>query len=113
MKSPFPITVNFVKEGAAPLRGQIMKLTTSGMLVNFMVPDAFKMGDKLKAAFNLRGSDHDFQEGVTVVKSYLSFANGPNNEKVKVQLVEMHFVDMDFKRKQIVEQFLQQFPESK
>lgn len=113
MKSPFPITVNFVKEGAGPLRGHIMKMTTGGMLVKFIVPDAFKMGDKLKAAFNLRGFEHDFNEAVTVVKSYFSFAIGPNNVKTKVQLVEMHFVEQDFQRKQIIEQFLEQFPEEK
>ncbi len=113
MKKPFPITVNFTQEGGVPLRGQIMKLTSGGMLVNFLAPHAFKMGDQLKAAFNLRGFENDFNEAVTVVKSYLSYMQMSDNSKAKVQLVEMHFLAMDFPHKQIVERFLSQFPDEK
>lgn len=109
-KNPYPIAVSLMmSEGKPPTQGQIVKLTGTGFLVQYAAASPHKMGDYFLVSFQVPGFEVYFNnESVKVVKSYLSYAVGGDGQKNKIQMVELHFGQLDPNKKRAIDQFVQQ-----
>lgn len=101
---PFPIAAQ-VAGGEAPVRGNIIKLTPLGFLIeigaNFM-----KVGEKYEVTFELPVSHFTVKEGVVVVKSYNQFGGDTKAGGNLVRVLEMHFRAVSHANKEKITEFL-------
>lgn len=106
MSRVFPIAVNLVTAASpTPIKGEILKLTSLGFLVQVATLQNWQTGDRAEAQFDLPGTSASFKEPVKVIKAYLKWAKSAAGQ-VKVQIFEMHFLSLAGSQKSVMDQFV-------
>lgn len=103
---PFPVQLIQI-EGQPPVQGQIVLLTAAGFLVQFPAAGSYRVGDQVRAQFQVPGATTTMAELMTVIKSYFTYAVAKDGTKSKIQVFEMHFVNLDASKKNVIDQFVQ------
>jgi hypothetical protein len=96
---PFEITL-IGKDSPTPRKALVMKITDVGFIQQTDASYLYKVHDNFEAQFVLPGTQKTIGCTVKVVKTYDAMEARINIEKLKVYLVEMHFINIskDFKR---------------
>lgn len=103
---PFEIQV-FVKEGAPPVIGAVLKVTDVGFLMRVeQKAHHFLVGTDHKVKFRLPGTPYEFDELTKVIKTYDSMDFEGAKSPVKHYTVEMHFRSMSREQEGHLMQFL-------
>ncbi len=106
MSAVYPIATSILTPASpTPVRGEILKLTNLGFLVQVATPQNWQTGDRMQVQFELPGVARDYDEPVKVIKAYLKWVQGPS-EKLKVQIFEMHFLSLAASKKLVIDQFV-------
>lgn len=107
MSSVYPIATSLLTPASpTPIKGEILKLTNLGFLVQVVTPQNWQTGDRAQVQFQLPGVARDYDEPVKVIKAYLKWAQSEGAEKVKVQIFEMHFLSLAASKKLVIDQFV-------
>ena len=97
----YPFNIGLVgKDNPAPRKAQVMKMTNVGFIMQTDASFLYKVHDNYDLQFTLPGSSRLIAVSGKVVKTYDAMEARINIEKIKVYLVEMHFINLakDFKR---------------
>lgn len=106
MSSVYPVAMSLLSPSSpTPIKGEMLKLTNLGYLVQVSTPQNWQTGDRAQAAFTLPGVATSFDEPVKVIKAYLKWSQS-GDTKVKVQIFEMHFLSLAPSKKSTIDQFV-------
>lgn len=106
MSQPYPIPVSLLTAASpTPVKGDILKLTNAGFLVQVATLQNWQTGDRAQAQFSLPGVTGAFDEAMKVIKAYLKWGQSAEG-KVKVQIFEMHFLSLAASKKSVIDQFV-------
>ncbi|PIS11692.1 MAG: hypothetical protein COT73_02645 [Bdellovibrio sp. CG10_big_fil_rev_8_21_14_0_10_47_8] len=106
--APYPFSVVITdKNGGAPLRGQVVKLTDFGFLMKVEALHFYQVGQNYHVEFSIPVMHMDVLADVKVMKTYDAFEAVSKVEKAKLYTVEMHFLNLPTDKKQGILQFLQ------
>jgi hypothetical protein len=91
---PYPIATQLmVKEGAPPMAGRILRVNQQGFMFQFEGVTPLKLGEKIFCNFTLPVLGTLIVAQVKVIKTYLQWADVSSTEKVKIQRLELHFIN--------------------
>jgi hypothetical protein len=111
--SPYPISAVVTGNlgSQAMIRGSIVKLTLTGMLIE--VAYAFVTNEKCEVQFTLPVVGIDFKEPMVVIKTY-DMIKSKTEEKTEIKrLFEFHFRNLKLGPKEDIENFLRQIGQLK
>ncbi len=111
--APYPIALRIMKaEGQPPLNGAIVKMTEFGFLMRVDGSQLYTVGDICKVSFELPAIHQVVTTDVKVIKTYDGF-EVLTQTKVKVNTIEMHFVQMSADHRTHIENYLVQSGQKK
>ena len=106
-KQPYPFSALIVKTpGAPPLRGQILKVTDIGFLIEVGSEHFFKVGDNHSVEFDVPSTHVTVEAPIKVIKTYDMMTVQEAGAIGKVYTVEMHFRSLEDDEKNAIHHFL-------
>jgi hypothetical protein len=88
-----------------PRKAAVMKITDFGFILQTDASFLYKVHDNYDAQFVVPGTSKPITCAVKVVKTYDAMETRKNIDKIKVYLVEMHFMNLPKDQKRIVTEF--------
>lgn len=88
-----------------PIREDILQLSGVGFLVQISETTHWQTGDRLQAQLDLPRGAGSYDEPVKLVKAYTKWGQDPvTEEKIKLQILEMHFLSLATQKKSVIDQ---------
>lgn len=106
--SVYPFRGTLADASGTPILGNILKINSTGFLIQVEVPVGWKVGHQARVQFTLPLAEKFFDSPVKVVKAYLGLNQTPGMAKEKLQIFEMHFLGLAPHKKSVIDQFIAQ-----
>lgn len=101
---PIPLQLNLV-EGQPPFKGNIVKLTDFGFLMQCDQKHYYRVTEVYVVQFLIPVFDRAIKAKAKVVKTYDTLKTEGGKDLSKILTVEMHFVDLTASQKESIHQF--------